>query len=331
MKAIPRVRQVSMVAIVTLAMAGLDALTTVEAQRAPDGDIEITVGSSAGATPDMLMRRVARLLNDEGLVAQPVVVVNRTGGAWVVASNYVLRQGGNENLLFSLVPTIFTTPIVQGLPNTYERVTPLSYLMKIDLVVLGQPDSEIDDLAKLVALAGERDRSVTIAGANVGSTDHMVTALIESAAGVKFNYVPFDGGGGVIATFLGGNVDVITLALDEAYPLLQSGDVRPLAILSEERRTEPDFRDIPTAREQGVDVVWGQDFGIVGPPDLDPAIVAWWDDVVARMVETEAWADMLSENFLRPTYTDSAETTILMEEMYQRYLAVLREVGLAKQ
>ena len=318
-------------AVALLAMTGLAAQTSTVAQRAPDGDIEIVVGSSPGATPDMLMRRVAKLLNDEGLVEQPVVVVNRTGGAWVIASNYVLRRGGDENLLFSLVPTIFTTPIVQGLPNTYEHVTPLSYLMKIDLVMLGQPDSEIDDLTELVALAGEQERSVTIAGANVGSTDHMVAALIESAAGVKFNYVPFDGGGGVIATFLGGNVDVITLALDEAYPLLQSGDVKPLAILSEERRAESDLQDIPTAREQGIDVVWGQDFGIVGPPDLDPEIVAWWDDVFARMVETEAWADMLSENFLRPVYTGSAETAILMEELYQRYLAVLRDVGLAQQ
>jgi putative tricarboxylic transport membrane protein len=318
-------------AVALLATTGLAAQVAAVDQRAPEGDIEIVVGSSAGATPDVLMRRVAKILNDEGLVEQPVVVVNRTGGAWVVASNYVLRRGGNENLLFSLVPTIFTTPIVQGLPNTYERVTPLSYLMKIDLVVLGQPESEIDTLSELVALAGQRDRSVAIAGANVGSTDHMVTALIESAAGVKFNYVPFDGGGGVIATFLGGNVDVITLALDEAYPLLQSGKVKPLAILSEERRTEPGLRDIPTAREQGIDVVWGQDFGIVGPPDLDPAIVAWWDGVFARMVETEAWADMLSENFLRPVYTDSAGTMILMEDLYQRYLAVLRDVGLAKQ
>jgi len=331
MKALRCIHCVCVLTVALLATSGLSAQTSTAEQRAPTGDIEITVGSSAGATPDMLMRRVARLLNDEGLVEQPVVVVNRTGGAWVVASNYVLRQEGNENLLFSLVPTIFTTPIVQGLPNTYERVTPLSYLMKIDLVVLGQPDSEIETLAELVALAGQRDRSVTIAGANVGSTDHMVTALIETAAGVKFNYVPFDGGGGVIATFLGGNVDVMTLALDEAYPLLQSGDVKPLAILSEERRTEPNLRNIPTATEQGIDVVWGQDFGIVGPPDLDPAIVAWWDDVFARMVETEAWADMLSENFLRPVYTDSAETTVLMEDFYQRYLAVLRDVGLAKQ
>lgn len=331
MKFSPYIQQAFVSAVAILATTGLAAQPTVVAPRAPEGDIEITVGSSAGATPDMLMRRVAKLLNDEGLVEQPVVVVNRTGGAWVIASNYVLRREGDENLLFSLVPTIFTTPIVQGLPNTYDRVTPLSYLMKIDLIVLGQPDADTDTLAELVAVARQRDRGVAIAGANVGSTDHMVTALIESAAGVKFNYVPFDGGGGVIATFLGGNVDVITLALDEAYPLLQSGKVKPLAILSENRRAEPNLRDIPTAREQGIDVVWGQDFGIVGPPGLDPAIIAWWDDVFARMVETEAWADMLAENFLRPQHTNSAETTVLMREMYQRYLAVLRDVGLAKQ
>ena len=302
----------------------------VTAQRAPQGDIEITVGSSAGATPDMLMRGVAKILNDEGLVEQPVVVVNRTGGAWMVASNYVMRRAGDENLLYALVPTIYTVPIVQGLPNTYDRTTPLSYLMKMDLIVLGQPDSPISDLAELVALAKQRERSVSVAGANVGSTDHMVIALIETAAGVKFNYVPFDGGGGVIATFLGENVDVITLTVDEAYPLLQAGSVKPLAILSETRRAEPELADIPTARELGIDVVWGQDFGLVGPPDLDPQVVAWWDDVLARVVATDAWQEFLKESFLLPIYTDSTETRVMMEEMYQRYLAVLRDIGLAK-
>jgi putative tricarboxylic transport membrane protein len=302
----------------------------VTAQRAPQGDIEITVGSSAGATPDMLMRGVAKILNDEGLVEQPVVVVNRRGGAWMVASNYVLRRAGDENLLYALVPTIYTVPIVQGLPNTYDRTTPLSYLMKMDLIVLGQPDSPSSDLAELVALAKQRERSVSVAGANVGSTDHMVTALIETTAGVKFNYVPFDGGGGVIATFLGGNVDVITLTVDEAYPLLQAGSVKPLAILSETRREEPELADIPTARELGIDVVWGQDFGLVGAPDLDPQVVAWWDDVLARMVATDAWREFLKESFLLPIYTDSTETRVMMEEMYQRYLAVLRDIGLAK-
>ena len=312
------------------AVALIFVATLAIAARAPEGDIEITVGSSAGATPDMLMRQVAKILNDEGLVTQPVVVANRTGGAWVVASNYVLRRDGDENLLFSLVPTVFTTPIVQGLPNTYDRITPLSYLMKMDLIILGQPDSPINDLSELVELAGQRERSVSVAGANVGSTDHMVIALVEAAADVKFNYVPFDGGGGVIATFLGGNVDVITLTVDEAYPLLQAGRVKPLAILSETRRTEPDLEDIPTARELGIDVVWGQDFGIVGPPGLDPEIVEWWDDVLGRMVETDAWQMFLKESFLRPLYTTSGETGKLMDEMYQRYLAVLRDVGLAK-
>jgi len=312
------------------AMLAASGIAAAAEPRAPKGDIEIIVGSSPGATPDLLMRQLARTLNEEKLVSQPVVVVNRTGGAWMVASNYVQRRAGDENLLFGLVPTVFTTPIVQGLPDSYAQFTPLAYLTKIELVTLALPNSPFNTLAELVAAAREKERSITVGGANVGSTDHMVVALIEEAAGVKFNYVPFDGGGGMMGAFLGGNVDMITLALDEAAPLLNGKRVKPLAILSEQRRSEPEFASIGTAQEQGVDVVWGQDFGVVGPPGLDPALVAWWDQTLARLVETDAWNAMLQESYLRPSYTDSAATKEMMAQLYQRYLRVLRNVGLAK-
>src|SRR5918993_2754957 len=169
--------------------------------RAPKaGNIEIVVGSGAGATPDLFMRRVAKTLNDEKLVTMPIVVQNRTGGSWTVAANYVMGRPGNEGLLFGMSSTVFTTPIVQNLPNTYEKVTPIALLMRIELVLVVRPDSPWKNMADLVAEAKKKERGVGIAGANVGSTDHIVTSLIEKAGGVKINYVPFDGGGGAITS-----------------------------------------------------------------------------------------------------------------------------------
>ena len=71
-------------------------------------------------------------------------------------------------------------------------------------------------------------------------------------------------------------------------PLAQSGKLKPLAILSEQRSAAPDLKDIPTAKEQGLDVVWGQAWGLAAPPETDPALVKWWDDKIAKLVKTKA-------------------------------------------
>ena len=300
--------------------------------RAPKAaNIELVVGSQAGATPDIFMRRVAKILADEKIVTQPMVVQNRPGGGWVVASNYVLGKPGNEQILMTVNPTIFTTPIVQGLPTIYDRLTPICIILRMDLFVMVRPDSPIKNMADYVALAKKKERSVQMAGANVGSTDHIVTSLIEKAGDVKINYVPFDGGGGpIMSAFLGGSVESIVLTPDEAEPLIKGGKARAIAVLSEKRRTEPQFKDIPTAKEVGVDVLWGSRYGIAGPPNLDPAVVAWWDDKLSRLAKSKAWNDALQENFMVTEYFGSDKAKEQMEGIQQRFLTVLRSVGLSK-
>jgi putative tricarboxylic transport membrane protein len=328
-------RNISLRNTASLTLALLVAAPTVDAAepRAPKAsNIEIVVGSGAGATPDVFMRRVAKILNEEKIVTQPLVVQNRTGGGWTVASNYVLGKQGSEEHLFALVPTVFTTPIVQGRPNVYDKVSPIAVLLRFDLVVVVRPDSPYKTLADLVAAAKKMERSVQFAGANVGSTDHIVTALIEKAGGVKFNYVPFDGGGGPLMTaFLGGSVDAIVLALDEAQPLLRGNKVRAIALLSEQRRQEPEFKEVPTAKEQGLNVVWGSYYGIAGAPNLDPSVVSWWDDKLGRMAKTPAWQELLKENFIAAHYVGSDKVKPFLDQIYGNFLTVLRDVGLSKQ
>jgi putative tricarboxylic transport membrane protein len=116
---------------------------------------------------------------------------------------------------------------------------------------------------------------------------------------------------------------MIILALDEAYPLLRSGRAKALALLSDSRRTDPELRDIPTAREQGVDVVWGQEFGLAGPPELAPDVAAWWEQRLALMVETDEWKKEMRESFLTTSFTRRAETGKKMAELNALYKRVL--------
>jgi putative tricarboxylic transport membrane protein len=308
------------------------SLGTAAAQqaRAPKGPVEITVGSSAGSTPDVLMRRMIKVLNDERITDVPMAVVNRPGGAWTVGMKWVLGKPGDENLVFSLAEPVFSTPIVQGTPAVYDQFTPLGVFVQTQLVVVVQPDHEAKTLSELVDIARAKPRQVKVAGSSVGSTDAQVVGLIEKATGTKLTFVPHDGGGAAQATFLGRNVDMIVLTVDEALPIVQAGKGKILAILNEKRRPEPALKDIATAKEQGVDVVWGQIFGLVGPPNLDPAVAKWWDDTLTKLVQSKGWQDMLRENYLGGDYTHGPELKPYLDKVNQSRLEILRALGVAK-
>ncbi|MCJ8521436.1 putative tricarboxylic transport membrane protein [Pseudorhizobium tarimense] len=319
------------VALIGVAAGGFLNVARAEAQqRAPEGPIEITVGTSAGGTPDLIMRQLGQALNSTGLVPNPIVVMNRTGGGWTVSNNYVLSQAGNERLLYAIAQPMITTPIVQGADNAYEKLTPIAMLVSGDLILYTHADAKEGTLKEVVERAKKEDRSVSVGGAQAGSTDHLVTARLEKAAGIKLNYVPFDGGGTALAAFLGGNVDMIVLPPSESVDLLKSGQLKPLAILNKVRRKEEAFASIPTAVEQGYDVLWGQYWGIAGPPGLDPEVAAWWSDKLAQVVETDAWKALVAQNYWTTEFVGQSGAGAAYEKVYQEHLEALREVGLAK-
>jgi putative tricarboxylic transport membrane protein len=123
---------------------------------------------------------------------------------------------------------------------------------------------------------------------------------------------------------------MVVLTPSEILPLMQSNKARPLAVLSEKRRTEAEFKDLPTAKEQGFDVVWGQSWGLAGPPDLDPALVKFWDDAIQKLVASDAWQAAVKEMFLRSDVVPASQAKEHMAKLHQEHLAVLRDIGMAK-
>jgi len=308
----------------------LSGSSVAQEARAPVGPIEITVPASAGSTPDVLMRRAAQIWNEEKIIENPIVIQNRPGGAWTVGMNYLLERPGDENIVLSLAEPVFSTPIVQGTDPVYNKFTPLGVFVQTQLVVLAQPDHEANTLAELVAIAKEKPQQVKMAGSSKGSTDDQVAGLIEKAGGVDITFIPHDGGGAAQATFLGGNTDLVTVTIDEALPHMEAGKAKPLAILNEERRPEEALKDIPTAKEQGVDVVWGQVFGLVGAPELDPAVAKWWDEKITALVESEAWKKSIADNYLGSDYTHGADLPAFMDDVNAKRKDVLTLIGAAK-
>lgn len=265
--------------------AAMAASAHAQDMRAPEGPIEFTVGAGAGGSPDVIMRNIAQIMNEEGIVENPIVIQNCSGAGHSNAYNHVLGLPGDENTLLTMASPVFTTPIVQGTPSVVDQVTPIAGFIQSELVLLTTPDSPFNTLTDMVTAATAEPGRVRVAGGASGGNDHIATGLIETAAGITLTYIPHESGGAARATFLGGNVELHFATLAEGMEQIAAGTAKPLAILSEVRRTEEAYSNVPTAREQGVDVVYTQFWGVAGPADLDPAVAAWWADKFRKATE----------------------------------------------
>lgn len=134
-------------------LIGVPSAFAQEEMRAPEGPIEFTVGSGAGGSPDIIMRTIAQIMNEEGIVENPIVIQNRSGGGHSNAYNHVLGLPGNESTLLTLASPVFTTPIVQGTDSVIDQITPIAGFVQSELVLLTTPDSPYNSLQDFVAAA----------------------------------------------------------------------------------------------------------------------------------------------------------------------------------
>ena len=310
------------------ALAALPALA--QDMRAPTGAIEFTVGAGAGGSPDVIMRTIAQIMNEEGIVENPIVVQNRSGAGHSNAYNYVLGIPGDENTLLMLASPVFTTPIVQGTPSVIDQITPIAGFIQSELMLLTTPDSEWTGLQDMVVYARENPGRVRVAGGASGGNDHVATGLIQTAADIEMTYIPHESGGSARATFLGGNVELHFATLSEGLEQVNAGTAKPLAILSAERRSEEGIADVPTAQEQGVDVVYTQFWGVGGPPDMDPAIAAWWADKFRQATETQRWQDGLAANLQLGNFYALNEAGDYFAAEQETFRTVLTQIGLVQ-
>jgi putative tricarboxylic transport membrane protein len=317
-------------ALAALGLLAVLAAPAAAQTRAPVGPIEFTVGAGAGGTPDVIMRTLAKIMNETGAVPNPIVVQNRSGAGHANAYNHVLRMPGNESTLLTLASPVFTTPIVQGTPSVIDRITPIAAIVASELMLVVRPTSPHRSLTDLVAAAKAAPGRTRIAGGAAGGNDHLLTALLEQKAGIDLTYVPHESGGAARATFLGDNVEGHFATVAEGAEMIGAGQARALAIFSAGRRAEAPLAGIPTAREQGVDMVYTQFWGVGGPPGLDPAVAAWWAERFREALAGAAWRDYVGKAMLLDAYKALGEAGAYFKAEQATFRELLAAVGLAK-
>lgn len=316
-----------------LRLLAATALATAIGSTAPalaelDG-LEIMAPSSPGSGYDQVARAMQTVLQQEKL-ASGIQVVNVAGGGGTVGlAQFITARKRNPSALvigFALVGGILTT----GAPVTLDQVTPLARLVGEQDVIVVPAGSDIKTLGDLVAKLKADPGAVSWGGGSVGGFDHVLVGLIAKAAGVdpaKANYVVHAGGGEVMASALGGHVTVAVSGYNEFAEQVRAGALRALAISGAERM--PGL-DVPTLREQGIDVALVNWRGLMASSKARPAELEELSEAIASMVKTAAWQEALQKRGWLDLYQPAEEFGAFLKQQQDQAKAALEQIGLVK-
>lgn len=259
-------------------------------------DVRMIVPFAAGGGSDVSGRAIASGLEES--TGATITVENREGGSGAVGYSHFLAQEGNGNYLLASETALLALPLTTDVDFTYESFTPIMKLGDDYTLVVVPGDSEFETCTDVVDAA--KSDGVVAAVSGAVSLDEVVFSLIEQDQDVTFDRVPFEGGSEVIAGLLGGTVEVGSLNPSEVLGQLESGDLKALCALSDERYDYEALADIPTAKEQGIDVAFAQYRGFIAPGGISDEAREYWIEAAKEFAESDAYTAYIEDNLMQP-------------------------------
>lgn len=302
--------------------ANTDEAETQEAEFTPEGPIRYIVGFAPGGGTDLTARTAARTLNDEGIVEESFTVENITGGGGVRAL-MELHSKGNENTLLQSVD-LYAGMYMDDSNLNLDDFIPVAQIANntLFMVVSGKSDYQsIDDLMKAM-----KEDPGKISIGLPSATDTVEVAkwyeIVESY-GIEgdLRFIPHNGISEVVPELLGGRIDVALLVPPVIKGYLDKNELKALATLSEERLDL--LPDIPTLKEQGVDVTFYRPQGVFLKAGVGEDVVSYWENALKEMTETDSWKSFIENQMFINEFKGREEYTEWMEtegKIYSEFL-----------
>lgn len=298
------------------AAAALGAAGGTEAQAYPSKPVEFVVHSGPGGGPDVFARAVTEIIAHGKLLAQPVIVANRAGGAGMIALNYVKTRRGDPHVVLTIATgTLLTAASRPDLDLGLDTYTPLAFFALDPQTVTVRADSKFASFKDLVD-AGRREPNTIIAGiGGPAGNSRRLLYRIELETGAKFKFVSFKGGSDAALAVLGGHVSFAPENMPELLPYVEARNLRVLAVAGEKRMAV--LPDVPTLKELGYPISVGTGRGFAMPADVPKEAAAVMEAALKRVHDSPAWKEYAARNMLEDTYMGGAE--------FARYLTRLRD------
>ncbi len=238
----------------------------------PARPLRIVVPFAPGGSSDTLGRLIQPGL--QAALGQPVIVENRAGAGSMLGAEFVARAPGDGyTVLLADLPFAIFPALQERLPfDPLGDFTAISMIGVAPLMMFGASNVAAADAREFVALARARPDVLNYGSGGVGASSHLSGELFQRATGTRLTHIPYRGGGPAMQDLAAGNVNAVFVTLASAFPQMQAGQVRALGVMGTERLSV--LPQVPTMREQGIDLVNEHWWGLLGPARMPPVAIA---------------------------------------------------------
>lgn len=296
---------------------------------------ECIAPANPGGGWDFTCRQIGKIMYDIKAVDKPIQVTNMAGAGGGLAFNHVVAERGDDADLIVAASSATATRLAQ---NAYagRTASEVRFVGAIGadpgVIVVGK-DSKFQNLGELIAAIKSDPGSVAFAGGSaVGGFDHLKPLMLLQRAGftdiTKIKYIGVDGGADAITQTVGGFTQAMTGDMSEVVGFLKSGDVRVLAVLTEER--VPGFESIPTAKEQGFDVVAVNWRGLYVPKGVSDDVFNGWADRLQKVADSAEWKKAMADNGLAPFTKVGGDFQSYVDQVVGEVRQLSKDIGVLK-
>src|SRR5512136_1752852 len=220
----------------------------------PTKEVQIIIPWAAGGATDLIFRALAATTGK--YLGKAVVVVNRPGGAGAVGYTEAAQAKPDGYTLASAITPLTILPHQVATAFTYKSFEPVINVVMDPGMFLMRSDAPWKSVQEFLGYAKKNPGMITVGNSGAGGGVHLIALAFEKAAGVKFNHIPFAGGGPSVTALLGGHIHAVSVSPPEGISHVRAGKLRIIALFSEKRFEA--FPTVPTVREQGVNFTMGQ-------------------------------------------------------------------------
>ncbi len=321
-----------------LALAGACASLAASAWE-PSKPIEFVVPAGTGGGADQMARFIQGVAAKNNLTKQPIIVVNKSGGAGAEGFLDVKGDKGNPHKIIITLSNLFTTPLATGVPFNWRDLTPVQ-MLALDQFVLWVNEESPYKTAKAYfdAIKAGTPNQFKMGGTGSKQEDQIITVMLEKAAGKKMTYIPFKGGGDVAVQLVGKHVDSTVNNPIEAESHWRAGKLRALCVMDKDKLPYKDkvtatqsWGDLPTCASAGIPVEYVMLRGIFMAPGVTPDQTKYYLDLFAKIRALPEWKDFMNKGAFKDTALSGQEYFDWLGKNEQMHRTLMKEAGFLAQ